>query len=237
MRPSALILFLILTIGASLPAFAVRDSTKVKPPEPADSRQLRFSLDLSRPILNIAKPDQYSYEFMVDYYLRRELYVAVEGGWGGSEYSYPDLSYTSSNPFIRVGIDKTLVKRLVGNDWDLVSLGARYGLGTVKRSEASYTTTDSVWGSTSGTVAAKNTTAHWAEIVAGVRVELWPRIMTGWNARVRFLLNDRAFDELSPAFIAGYGRGDKTVVFDLNFYVCYALRWKRKNEASQLPPP
>lgn len=222
------LLCLLILVCAAIPSYAEKDSTKQKLPEPAASHQLRFSFDISRPILNLAKPDQYSYEFMVDYYWRRELYAVLEGGWGGSDYNYPDLSYTSSNPFLRIGIEKTLVKRLAGNDWDQVFLGARYGFGPVTRSEATYVTTDSVWGSTSGTIAAENTTAHWAEILAGVRVELLPRLMTGWNARVRFLLNDRAFEELSPAFIAGYGRGDKTVVFDLNFYVCYALRWKRE---------
>lgn len=207
-------------------AGAAADSTK--PAEPADSHQLRFSVDISRPVLNLARSNQQSYEFMLDYYLRRELYLVLEGGWGKSEYDYPDLSYSSNNPFVRAGIEKTVVKRLAGNDWDQVFLGCRYGVGFVHRSEASYVVEDSVWGTTSGTVESANTTAHWAEVLAGVRVELFPRFMVGWNGRARFLLNDRAFNELAPQFIAGYGQGDKSVVFDFNFYLCYAFRWARK---------
>lgn len=229
MRP--ILYWLCAFLFTALSAQAAQDSTKpAKPAEPADSRQMRISFDISRPVLNLSRPNQQSYEFVADYYLRRELYVVLEGGWGSSKYDYPDLSYTSNNPFVRVGVEKTLVKRLAGNDWDQVFLGCRYGVGFVHRSEATYVVADSVWGTTSGTIGSANATAHWAEVLAGVRIELLPRFMVGWNARTRFLLNDRAFDELAPAFIAGYGQGDKSVVFDFNFYLCYAFRWARKTE-------
>jgi hypothetical protein len=49
--------------------------------------------------------------------------------------------------------------------------------------------------------------------------------MAGWNVSARFMLNEKAFRDLSPVFIAGYGKGDKSVAFGFNFYVCYAIRW------------
>jgi hypothetical protein len=162
---------------------------------------------------------------LVDYYLKKEVYAVLEGGFGSANHDYPDLSYKTTNSFLRVGIDRTLIKRLGPGDWDAAFIGARYAIGFINRNEAAYTIVDSLWGSTSGTIPAKSFTAHWAEITGGVRVETLPNLFLGWNVRGRFLLNDRAFSELSPAFIAGFGRGDRTTVFDFNFYLCYAFRW------------
>lgn len=212
---------------------AQTDSTDAKKKKPAEQygHQLRFGFDISRPVINLAQSTHTSYEALADYYLVKDVYAVAEGGFGSADYAYPDLSYTSKSSFFRVGVDKTLIRRLGASDWDAAFFGARYGLAFINRGEASYTIVDSLWGSTSGTIAAKNFTAHWAEIVAGVRVELLKGLFAGWNVRGRFLLNEASFRDLSPVFIAGYGRGDKTTVFDFNFYLLYALRWGAGKEA------
>lgn len=213
-------------------ALAQTDSVvKKTKPEEAYGHQLRFGLDIARPIFNLAQDTRTSYEAELDYYFRKELYFVGEGGFGNAKYEYADLSYTISNSFFRVGFDKTLITRLGISDWDAAFLGMRYAAGFINRSEASYTIVDSLWGSVSGTIPSKSFVAHWAELVGGVRVELLKGFFAGWNVRARFLLNARSFQELSPAFIAGYGRGDKTTVFDFNFYLCYAIRWGAKREA------
>jgi len=198
---------------------------KMKPKDEKYGRQLRFNFDISRPVINLTQDTKKSYEAGVDFYVRKEVYAVAEGGFGSAIYEYPDLSYRSNSSFFRVGIDKSLIKRLAGNDWDAAFIGARYCMAFINRQEASYTIVDSLWGNTSGIIPAHSFTAHWAEVTGGVRVELLPHLMAGWNVRARFLLSDKAFRELSPVFIAGYGKGDQTTQFDFNFYICYALRW------------
>jgi hypothetical protein len=206
------------------------DSAKKEKPKEDFGRQLRIGLDISRPIINLVQDTRKSYEVSVDYYLKKEVYAVVEGGFGHADYEYPDLSYRTNNSFVRIGIDRTLIKRIGPGDWDAAFFGARYCVGFINRTEASYTIVDSVWGSTSGTIAGKSFAAHWAEITGGVRVELVKGLFAGWNVRGRFLLNGRSFTELSPVFIAGYGRGDKTTVFDFNFYLNYAIRWSGRQK-------
>lgn len=222
-------LFFLLTALCWLPpeSRAQSDSASKPAPKPKEDygHQLRFSFDLSRPAINLAQSTRSSYEGAIDYYLRNELYAVAEGGAGSSEYAYTDLSYISNSSFFRIGLDKTLIKRLNGSDWDAAFAGVRYGIGFINRGEAAYTIIDSVWGTTSGTVPAKAFTAHWAEVTGGVRVEVIKGFMLGWNLRGRFLLNERAFRELSPVYIAGYGKGDKSTIFDFSFYACYAIRW------------
>lgn len=235
MRLPPLLTTCLLALLLPLNGYAQRDTTAAaKPKQPeADGHQLRVSFDISRPAFNIAQASKSSYEAAVDYHLKKEVYAVLEGGFGRSVYEYPDLSYRTTNSFFRAGLDKTLIKRLNGQDWDAAFIGVRYGAAFINRQEATFTIIDSLWGSTSGTVPAKAFTAHWAEVTGGIRVELLRNFMAGWNVRARFLLNDKTFGELPPVFIAGYGKGDRTTSFDFNFYVCYTLRW---GGASSLTP-
>lgn len=227
---NALLPAALLLAGAG-PALAQADSAAA--PAERIGHQLRLGVDILRPILNAAQDSRTSYEASLDYYWRKELYFVAESGFGNMRYEYPDLSYTSRNSFLRLGIDKTIISRLGPGDWDAAFFGLRYGVGLIQRNAASYVIVDSVWGNSSGTVPAKNFTAQWAELTGGVRVELLHGLFAGWNVRARFLLNERSFKELSPVFIAGYGRGDKTTVFDFNFYLMYALRWGGRQESAK----
>ncbi len=187
-------------------------------------RQLRLGVDISKPIAAILLKDRMGIELMADYYFRKELYLVAEGGGGNVRYHYPDLSYHASNAFFRFGIDKSMLPRTSPDDWDMVFIGARYGIALVQLSAADYITKDPFWGETSGTLSARNFTGHWFEVTGGMRVEMIKGFFIGWNVRGRFLLNRSAFRESAPLYIAGYGRGDKNGIFDFNFYLSYALR-------------
>ena len=213
--------------GSAQVADRASRAPKKKPKKPDEhyGQQLRFGFDISKPVINLIQDTRRSYEAELDYYIGHEVYAVAEGGFGQANYSYPDLSYKSTNSFLRAGVDRTLITRINGRDWDMAFVGVRYGVAFINRQEANYTIIDSLWGSTSGTIPAKAFTAQWAEVTGGVRVELAKGISAGWNIRGRFLLNEASFRELSPVFIAGFGRGDKTTVFDFNFFICYAIRW------------
>lgn len=201
----------------------------------ADSfSQVRFGFDISRPVWNYFLEDRTGYEFALDYYYKKELYFVAEGGWGSARLDYADLRYSSNNAFIRAGINKGMLKRLSPHDWDMGFIGVRYGVAPISRSQASYTIIDSFWGNTSGTIPADNMTLHWAEVVGGIRVELVKGLFAGWSVRGKFRINKSDFQELPPSYIAGYGKGDKGSIFDFNFYIDYAIRWKR---AARQPAP
>lgn len=220
-----------LLILALLPVLtqAQTDTAAAKPVKKkaieAGSHQLRIGVDLAKIGLNFFNNNTKNYELSADYYYKKELYIAVEAGLGQADVDFDDLKYKSTSQFLRIGVDKCMLQRLFPGDWDMVSVGFRYGIGLIKRGAASYTVTDPLWGVTSGTIPSKNFTAHWAEFNAGLRVETFKNLFVGWNVRARFMLNASAFQDLSPAYISGYGKGDKSTAFDFNIYLAYALRW------------
>lgn len=222
----------ILFLAASLSALAQNDDDEGQDNPVADStHQLRFGFDLSRLAFNQLYKDQEqlnAYEFELDYFLKKDMYLVAEGGWGNASLTYDDLAYQSSNVFFRAGINKSLLPRLKQNDWDMAFVGLRYGFGMINRSAAQYTITDSTWGVVSGSVPATSFNAHWIEITGGVRVEVAKHIFIGWNMRGKFMLNPNKFRELPPYNIAGYGKGEKNTIFDFNVFLSYAIRWDKK---------
>ena len=231
-------------VCAAVPVFAqapadttVADTTEHKGKKvDLAGHQLSIGIDLVRPVANYFLTDRYGYEFEADYYLHNEFYATLEGGWGGSTVNYSDLKYTTTNNFVRIGFNKTLLARDRPTDWDMMFMGMRLGVADVNRGGANFTVIDSLWGSGSGSTLGKKFLAYWAELTGGMRVELVHGLFAGWNVRGKFLLNSRSFNDLSPLYIAGYGRGDKSTVFDFNVYISYGIRWKRAKLAGKVTP-
>lgn len=226
-------------LGMCVPAYAqagaAQTDTVAEESDPPERKkydpghQLAIGVDVFRPVLNTRISNKYTYEGEAYYYLKNEYFLAAEGGWGGSEVSYPDLAYTTTNYFARLGFNKSILYRESEHDWDMMFMGLRIAGGNVSRSPGTYIVTDSLWGSMSGVSPAKNFKVIWTEITLGMRVELVRGLLAGWNLRGKFLMNGKSFRDLQPLHIAGYGKGDKGSVFDMNVYLDYAIRWGRKS--------
>jgi len=197
-----------------------RDSTK---------HQLTIGVDIFHPIMNAFTADRSGYELCADYYMRHDVYFKAEAGWGASNVNYSDLKYATTNSFARIGLDRAIVPRENLKDWDMMFIGIRLAFAPIHRSPASFTVLDSVWGNSTGSLSGKDFLGYWFELVGGMRVEIAHGLFAGWAIRGKFLLDGADFRQLAPLYVAGYGSGDKNVVFDFNFYFSYAIRWKPRH--------
>lgn len=233
--------FSALFVFCSAPVFAqdtvvvgdtiVADTTSRATMRKQDSagHQLCVGIDLFHPVVNHFQGDRSAFEAEFDYYLHNEFYGAMELGWGGSTVNYVDLKYTTTNTFMRLGFNKTVLARDNPRDWDMMFFGLRLGIADVKRSAFSFMIIDSVWGNTRDSSIARKPPflAVWLELTTGMRVAMTKDLFAGWNLRGKFMMNGKSFSDLAPLYIAGYGRGDKNTSFDFNVYISYAIRWKR----------
>lgn len=226
-----------LLLGAVLPAVAQQadttaagDTTIVVTQLPADTskpkmtdHQLRLGIDMSRFLANALQADKQSYEVALDYHFRTKVYLVAEAGAGWGKVDFDYLKYNSNTVFARLGIEQSLLDLQSEKDFDMAFVGLRYGAGFGQRTEASYIVGSPFGGSANGTIPAQSFFVHWGELVAGLKLEVLPRTFLGWTLRAKFLLNSGTFKELAPSYIAGYGPGDKSTNFDINFYLSYAL--------------
>ncbi|MFT4061346.1 MAG: DUF6048 family protein [Edaphocola sp.] len=213
------------TDTGAAPVDSLKNTSKTKAPKPPYVHQFRFGFDMARIAANIMYPSRQSYEVQADYLLRNNVYLAGEAGMGKGKIDYDNLKYTAKGFFVKVGVEKQFLDIVGKKDFDIGFLGIRYGAGPGKRTDATYVVTSRFGAVSEGTVPAQNYIAHWGEITGGLKVEIVPHVFLGWSFRMRFLLNPGTFKELAPNFIPGYGQGDKTTAFDLNYYISYALRW------------
>ncbi|MBL7766670.1 MAG: hypothetical protein JNJ58_11280 [Chitinophagaceae bacterium] len=184
---------------------------------------VRIGADLSKPLYNFFSPNQQSYEFQLDAALKKDVYTALEMGWGNARVNNDFLSFKSSNTFIRLGLDKTFFGREFKGDMDNAFAGLRLGFAPVKRGSAAYKIDDPVWGNGNGIIPSASFNAWWIELTGGFRMEIVKNVFAGWNVRGKTFLNPKKFESLPPSFIAGYGRGDKNTAFSYNFYVLYGI--------------
>jgi len=191
-------------------------------------RHLSFGVDIYHPIINNLINNQNGHEFSVDYYLKNDLYAVGDFGYGGSNVDYNDLKYTTNNNFLRVGLNRSILLRNDSTDWDNMFIGFRLGGASIKRSQALYVVTDTLWGNSIGSQPGKNFNAFWVELNLGVRVQLVKGLSAGWIVSGKFMLNSKSFQDLAPLYIAGFGKGDKNSSFDFDFFITYSISWKRK---------
>lgn len=215
-------------VKSGAPVADTTTAKKKKEPKPPYVHQFRIGFDVSRIAANIMFPSHQSYEVQADYLLPKNTYVVAEVGFGKGKIDYENLRYDNTGYYFKVGFDKSFLDIVSSKDFDIGFIGLHYGAGPGQRTEATYTTQNIFGSPTTGKIPAQNYFAHWGEITGGIKVEVFKNFFVGWNLRMRFLLNPGVFSELSPSFIPGYGKGDKSTAFDINFYTSYAIRWGGK---------
>lgn len=210
------------------PALSDAPAGEIKVAKPPYRHQLRLGFDLARVAFNLMFPSRRGFEIQADYALRKnDLYLAAEAGHGRGNIDYSFLQYTSQSTFLRLGIEKSFLDKVGDQDFDIGFLGFRYGIAGGSYSDVNFLVEGPFGGTAIGTEPGSNFVVHWGEIVGGIKVEVWHGIFVGWTARGKFLFNPGQFRTISPNYIAGYGKGDRTSVFDFSFYLSYALRWTK----------
>jgi hypothetical protein len=203
------------------------DTTIVKPKSSLNNlpkfTYYRIGLDISKIVSSLVQKKYHVAESQLDVFYKNNLFFAAEFGVGNSFVENDYLKYKSQNAFIRLGVDKTFFRKDFNADFDNAFVGLRYGLGYVKRGDASYEIEDAIWGNSAGTIERASFIAHWIELTGGFRMELMKDIFIGWNIRMKALFNPKKFEELPPSYLAGYGKGDKNSAFGYNFYLLYGF--------------
>ena len=187
----------------------------------------RVGIDLSKVVASPLAKDYNSYEFTFDVHYKKAIYYVADVGFGNSSVENTNMTFTSNNTFVRLGLDKTFFGQEFKGDMDNAFIGLRYGLGFVNRGAATYFIQDTVWGNTAGTIPKSNFIAHWVELGGGFRIELLKNIFLGWNIRVKTFVNPKKFEQLPPAYLAGYGRSEKNTAFGYNFFLMVGFGKKR----------
>lgn len=225
-RISISTLGLIVSILLLIPAAGNAQSIKKKIIHQPDTVPLlngfAVSVDLFGPIQRMIS-DYGQYEAALRINLKDYYFPTVEIGLGSCDHvdEATDVSYKTSAPYGRVGIDFNMMKDK--HDKYRLFAGVRYALTFFKFDIGSLGLKDPVWGDHAPYDAeGVKASYHWLELVAGVDATLWGPLHMGWSVRYRNRLFSHIDDFDNCWYVPGFGKHGRTnigatfnIIFDI----------------------
>ena len=174
-----------------------------------DKYGLRVGVDLFKLSRSFYDSNYRGLELTGDFRLTRKHYLAVELGNEKKTVQEDHFNFTTNGSFIRVGFDYNSYENWTGMN-NQVYTGLRYGFSTFSQTLNSY----SIYYPNStfpSPLITPNTefsglTAHWAEVVAGVKAELFSNFFMGFSFRLNYLISEKKPETFANLYIPGFNR-------------------------------
>jgi len=181
----------------------------------------RVGLDLSRFLLNSMQSGKTTgWEIQADIPYKGSLFPTFETGMQTMNDKHDIFHYKNSGNYARVGIDMNLGKFESLKDQDFVFIGARLGYSLFNQQTDSIYNTN-YWGSTITSFPRRAMSANWAELVFGMKGEIFPNFFFGWSLRAKILLAVTKDNHIKPYVIPGIGNTSGGTPFDFSVGVYY----------------
>lgn len=196
-----------------------------------DRYGLRVGLDVVRPIYSFFSEDTKGFEIVGDYRVAKRLYLATELGYRDQTNQEDFFNFSTKGQYIKAGVDYNAYKNWIGME-NMIVVGLRYGFSTFNQSVNQYAINADPFVPVR-TEAAGNTydglTAHWAELVLGLKVEVLHNVFLGVSFRGNTLISVTKIDNFKNLYIPGFERVFvNNNGFSFNYTVSYLIPLYRK---------
>lgn len=181
----------------------------------------RVGIDLSRflmPYMQSAKRN--GWELQADIPYKGNYFPTFELGMQWFDDRRDGFRYQNSGTYMRLGIDMNIVKFQSLKDNDCVFVGIRYGYSLFGQQTDGIGYTN-YWGTVAASVPNRTMNAHWAELVFGIKGELFRNFFLGWTLRAKFPLKVTDDPNIKPYIVPGIGKTSIDVPFDFTFGIYY----------------
>lgn len=184
---------------------------------------LMLTLDLASPAMNLFGTQYGNYEVALEADIYHRFFPVVEFGIGRADYTPIDNNYTYRcfvAPYLRLGANYNFFFN--NGSESFIGAGVRYGMSPFSYMWDNIALDDPYWGTMVETSTPKQSTfAHWGELVAVLRVQVYKNFYMGWSARYRILFGCGTSEYGDPYFIPGFG--PKNSGFGFTYTIGYRL--------------
>jgi hypothetical protein len=195
---------------------------KVKDSIYAVNGGLRIGVDISRFVAMAFQPYRTDVTVQADLRLNKGLYAALETGFNRTSHSDTSYTYKGTGACVTIGVDYDFLKKKEKEEKNMVYAGIRYGFAHNSYEVPAYLIHNDYWNTNiEGAYPKTSMSAHWVELVFGLRVEVLKNFFLGWGVREKIMISNSASKEFPPIIIPGFGSGTKNSQFDLTYTVSY----------------
>ena len=185
---------------------------------------LRVGADLSKLVRPFFDKDYYGLELVGDYRLTTNYYFAAELGMEKRTKNEDFFTYSTEGQFLRAGFDYNTYGNWYGME-NMIYVGARYGISLFSQDLTSYIIhkDNQYWNETiigsdpSFLKKYDGRTAHWLELVLGIKAELLHNLYAGASVRVGLLVAQTGSSGFPNYYIPAFGRVYEGSRFGVNF--------------------
>lgn len=170
---------------------------------------LRVGVDLAKPLRTLIEDGYSGFEIMGDFRVTKKFYAAVELGNETKDWSEPYIATKTSGSYAKVGFDYNAYENWLGME-NAITVGLRYGFSTFKQELLSYRIytdnpafpTETIYDPQEST----GLTAHWAELIIGVKTEIINNLYLSINAQLKTRITETQPDTFANLYIPGFNR-------------------------------
>ncbi|WP_431136635.1 DUF6048 family protein [Psychroserpens mesophilus] len=182
---------------------------------------LRLGADLGKLARTVIDDDYTGFEITGDYRLTKKLYLAGELGNEERTIATDFLSVTASGSYFKTGIDYNSYQNWLDMQ-NMIYFGFRIGASTFKQNLDSYTVynTNQYWPtqfSSEEATEINGLTAIWAEIILGIKAELFSNLFLGLNVQIKSLISEDEPGDFENLYIPGFNRTYDSGRFGVGF--------------------
>lgn len=206
---------------------------------------LRVGIDLSKPLRSFLEEDYQGLELLADFRISHNVYIA--GALGNEEKTTQEDNYnfTTSGSYLKVGLDWNTYENWYGME-NIINLGFRVGASTFSQTLNSYQiyNTNQYWNEIQSGIMGEDMlgeysglNALWAEIVLGMKVELFRNVFMGASVRLNYLVNNTQAGNFPNLFIPGFNKVTDGSKFGVgyNYSISYLIPIFKGNKPQKLP--
>ena len=171
---------------------------------------IRIGADLSKVARSLYDKSYKGFEAVADYRISKKMYIAGELGNENKTTQDDRLNFTTKGSYVKLGFDTNFYQNWIPME-NMIHLGMRYGFSTFSQTLNSYKIYDTTeyFPQTPEIVSGakfNGLSAHWAEIVTGVKAKIFNNVYAGFSLRINYLLNDKKPENFDNLYIPGYNR-------------------------------
>lgn len=171
---------------------------------------LRIGADISKLARTLYDKDYKGLELVGDYSLSKKMYVAAEIGNENKTTDDDRLNFTTKGTYLKVGPEWNFYQNWLDME-NMIHLGFRYGTSSFSQELNTYKIYDPSGYFPHGEdvvagIKYKGLSAHWTEVVAGMKAELFDNFYAGFSVRMNYLITDKKPDNFDNLYIPGFNR-------------------------------